>query len=190
MQTKTKLLGAFLLSLSLSLVFLLSAGSALAKKNSKPRIFHGTVFSIDQENNHLVILRDKTSQNFTVSYSPSLLYRSSGGRAQEIELNVGDKLKVKGVLQTDSTITAKKITDQSIKRKFLIGFMDSVNDENDTLDLQVKNRLYLVNIEEFTDLLYRYDTLGNGRTRTKVKGIVNTNTKKLYKTEYIIMWSK
>jgi hypothetical protein len=47
-----------------------------------------------------------------------------------------------------------------------------------------------VNIEEYTDLLYRPNSRTDGRTRTQVRGVVNTNTQKVYKTEYIIMWSK
>lgn len=68
--------------------------------------------------------------------------------------------------------------------------MEEVDDTNDTFLLQVKNKNYLVNIEEFTDMLYRQDTLQNGRTKTKCEGILNTNTKEMYKTEEIVMWSR
>ena len=170
------------LSLSLSLIFFVSlffSSPALAK--SKGQTVVGRLVSLTEN----TLVYQKKGVNYTTDISRAILYRSSGGRAQKTELKAGDTLKIK--LKNNQAI---KITDKSIKRAKLTGFMEEVDDTNDTFLLQVKNKNYLVNIEEFTDMLYRQDTIQNGRTKTKCEGILNTNTKEMYKTEEIVMWSR
>ena len=160
-------------------VSLATCSPALAK--SKGQTVTARLVSLTEN----TLVYERKGVNQTIDISKAILYRSSGGRAQTTELKPGDTLKIK--LKNNQAV---KIIDKSIKRAKLTGFMEEVDDTNDTFLLQVKNKNYLVNIEEFTDMLYRQDTLQNGRTKTKCEGILNTNTKEMYKTEEIVMWSR
>ena len=174
-------LSVLVISFLFSFIF---SSSAFAK--SKGQTINAKLISLTES----TLTYQKKGINYTADISRAEFFRSSGGRAQATELKVGDNLKIKLKIKKEKTKEALKITDKSIKRTKLIGFMDEVNDENDTFLLQVKNQNYLVNIEEFTNMIYLPDTRQNGRTKTKSTGLLNTNTKEMYKTEEIRMWSK
>jgi hypothetical protein len=131
-------------------------------------------------------------KTYEVSYTPRTLYRSSGGKLQEEEININDKLKVQGKLnQITGIITARKLTDQSIKYQKVRGTLGETSDTEDTFILETSKGDVTVNLEDNTDTIHeKIKQKENPLTKAEVLGIFNSNTMKIYGTRWVKMWSR
>jgi len=70
------------------------------------------------------------------------------------------------------------------------GVVGEVSDTEDTFILETKKGDLTVNIEDNTDILHqKCRELNNPLTKALVRGLFNSNTKEIYKTRSITMYS-
>jgi len=161
----------------------------LAKSGSKAHVFAGRILSVNTDGNTLSLYIAKNQRTYTVDYSSSRLLRGSGGGLQEAELNIGDTAKIKGIA-VDAQITAKKLTDLSVRNVKIEGVIGEVSDTEDAFILETKKGDITVNIEDNTDILHKKcREANNPLTKALVRGLFNSNTKEIYKTRSIVMHS-